>query len=45
MKRILLGAGPDTAASRDSLADPNALGPFEAIARERLATRDSADSS
>jgi len=37
VKRILLGAPPDVAASKDSLADPAALAPFEALARERLA--------
>jgi acetoacetyl-CoA synthetase len=36
VKRILLGATPESAASRDSLADPAALAPFEALARERL---------
>jgi acetoacetyl-CoA synthetase len=35
VKRILLGASPDVAASRDALADPRALEPFEALARER----------
>jgi acetoacetyl-CoA synthetase len=35
VKRILQGAPPDAAASRDSLADPGALGPFEALARQR----------
>jgi acetoacetyl-CoA synthetase len=39
VKRILLGAAPEAAASRDSLADPGALAPFEALARERLAGR------
>jgi acetoacetyl-CoA synthetase len=37
VKRILLGAPADQAASRDSLADPGALRPFEALARDRLA--------
>ena len=37
VKRILLGASPDVAASRDSLVDPASLAPFEALARERLA--------
>jgi acetoacetyl-CoA synthetase len=37
VKRILLGAPPDLAASRDALADPASLAPFEALARERLA--------
>ena len=37
VKRILLGASPDTAASRDALADPRSLEPFEALARERRA--------
>jgi acetoacetyl-CoA synthetase len=35
VKRILLGAAPDVAASRDALADPQALQPFEALARDR----------
>jgi acetoacetyl-CoA synthetase len=35
VKRILLGAHPDLAASKDALADPRALEPFEAMARER----------
>ncbi|MEO8272761.1 MAG: acetoacetate--CoA ligase [Chloroflexota bacterium] len=35
VKRILLGAHPDLAASRDALADPGSLRPFEALARER----------
>jgi acetoacetyl-CoA synthetase len=39
VKRILLGAPPEVAASRDSLADPGALAPFEALARERAANR------
>jgi len=38
VKRILLGAAVDLAASRDSLADPRSLQPFEAFARDRLAT-------
>jgi acetoacetyl-CoA synthetase len=38
VKRILLGASPDVAASRDSLADPRSLKPFEALARERAAS-------
>jgi acetoacetyl-CoA synthetase len=37
VKRILLGAPADVAASRDSLADPRALQQFEALARDRLA--------
>jgi acetoacetyl-CoA synthetase len=37
VKRILLGAAADVAASRDSLADPRALQPFEALARDRVA--------
>ena len=32
-KRILLGADPDTVASRDALVDPAALEPFAALAR------------
>jgi acetoacetyl-CoA synthetase len=39
VKRILLGSAPNVAASRDSLADPHSLQPFEALARDRLATR------
>ena len=35
VKRILLGAPPDAAASKDALADPRSLAPFEAYARER----------
>jgi acetoacetyl-CoA synthetase len=35
VKRILLGAPPDVAASKDALADPGSLVPFEALARER----------
>lgn len=35
VKRILQGAPPDAVASRDALADPGALAPFEALARER----------
>ncbi len=38
VKRILLGAPVEATASLDSLADPNALEPFEALARSRLAT-------
>jgi len=37
VKRILLGSPPDAAASKDALADPRSLAPFEALARERLA--------
>jgi acetoacetyl-CoA synthetase len=37
VKRILLGAAPDLAASKDALADPASLRPFEALARERQA--------
>jgi acetoacetyl-CoA synthetase len=39
VKRILQGVPADLAASRDSLADPIALAPFEALARERQAVR------
>ncbi len=39
VKRILLGLPADLAASRDSLADPTALAPFEALARQRQAVR------
>jgi acetoacetyl-CoA synthetase len=35
VKRILLGASPELAASKDALADPQSLLPFEALARER----------
>ncbi len=35
VKRILLGAAADVAASKDALADPGALGPFEALAQSR----------
>ena len=41
VKRILLGAPPDVAASKEALADPRALAPFEALARDRLAARSS----
>lgn len=37
VKRILLGAPPDAAASRDALADPAALEPFEHLAVARRA--------
>jgi acetoacetyl-CoA synthetase len=37
VKRILLGAPPDATASKDALADPRSLAPFEALARERRA--------
>ena len=33
VKRILLGAAPDTTVSRDALATPTALDPFEEMAR------------
>ena len=42
VKRILLGLPADVAASRDALADPRALEPFEALARERQTPRGSA---
>ena len=35
VKKILTGTPPEQAASRDSLADPTSLGPFEAIAAAR----------
>jgi acetoacetyl-CoA synthetase len=35
VKRILLGAAPETTASRDALADPASLEPFERLARAR----------
>ncbi|MBI3750117.1 MAG: acetoacetate--CoA ligase [Chloroflexi bacterium] len=37
VKRILLGAPPDATASRDALADPAALEPFERLAESRRA--------
>jgi acetoacetyl-CoA synthetase len=37
VKRILLGLPADVAASRDALADPRALEPFEALAADRRA--------
>jgi acetoacetyl-CoA synthetase len=37
VKRILLGAAADAAASKEALVDPGALAPFEALARERRA--------
>jgi acetoacetyl-CoA synthetase len=36
-KKILTGTPPEQAASRDSLADPTSLAPFEAIAAARRA--------
>ncbi len=39
VKRILLGLSPDVAASRDALADPKALDPFEALAAKRPGRR------
>jgi acetoacetyl-CoA synthetase len=38
VKRILLGSPPDVAASKDALADPHSLAPFEALARARAVT-------
>jgi len=38
VKRILTGLPTDRAASRDALADPRSLEPFEALAAERAAT-------
>jgi acetoacetyl-CoA synthetase len=38
VKRILLGAAAADVASRDSLAEPRSLMPFEALARDRRAT-------
>ena len=35
VKRILQGLPPDVAASKDALADPGALAPFEALAADR----------
>jgi acetoacetyl-CoA synthetase len=37
VKRILLGLPADVAASRDALAEPRSLEPFEALARDRRA--------
>jgi acetoacetyl-CoA synthetase len=34
VKRLLLGASPETVASRDTLANPQALDDFAALARE-----------
>jgi acetoacetyl-CoA synthetase len=39
VKRILLGAAPEQAASRESLADPDALIPFVELAAQRAAAR------
>ncbi len=39
VKRILLGLPPDTVASRDALADPRGLEPFEALAESRRGAR------
>jgi acetoacetyl-CoA synthetase len=39
VKRILQGKPPDEVASRDALADPGALAPFEALAAERRVGR------
>ena len=39
VKRILLGEPTDQAASRDALADPRSLEPFEALAHDRAAGR------
>ncbi|HEX5591225.1 MAG TPA: AMP-binding protein, partial [Candidatus Limnocylindrales bacterium] len=39
VKRILQGAPPDAAASKDALADPRSLEPFEALAAERARLR------
>ena len=39
VKRILLGARASVAASRESLADPGSLEPFESLARERASAR------
>ena len=35
VKRILLGMPPEVAASKDALADPRSLEPFEALAAAR----------
>ena len=35
VKRILAGMPPDAAASKDALADPRSLEPFERLAKER----------
>ncbi len=39
VKRILLGAAPDTTVSRDALATPAALDPFEEMARREPYSR------
>jgi acetoacetyl-CoA synthetase len=39
VKRILTGLPPEVAASKEALADPHALEPFEALAAERAADR------
>ena len=44
VKRILLGADAEVAASKDALADPGALAPFEALARTRRAAANGAPS-
>jgi acetoacetyl-CoA synthetase len=42
VKRILLGADPEIAASKDALSDPRALAPFEALANARRAVEPAA---
>jgi acetoacetyl-CoA synthetase len=42
VKRVLMGAAAETAASRDALVRPDALDAFVAIARRRAAERDAA---
>jgi acetoacetyl-CoA synthetase len=39
VKRILAGLPPEAVVSRDALADPASLAPFEALAAERAASR------
>ena len=39
VKRILMGAAAEAAASKEALLDPRALAPFEALARERSGAR------
>jgi acetoacetyl-CoA synthetase len=42
VKRILLGAPPEAAASKDALSDPRSIEPFEALAAVRLGARNDA---
>ena len=45
VKRILMGTPPDQAASRESLANPQALDPFVTMARAWILTPSSCASS